>query len=263
MRVSPYYHERRLAVIGENDKLRFEECRRNATLNPARRDGIGRLGERTLHQILKYYFEPDDRFHEIKAGRYVADICRDGNITEIQTRAFRSLRGKLKAYSGKYNVNVVFPIAVKKYLSWVSPETGEIISRRKSPKKGKLWDILYELYALRPDMPLDGVKFTLVLCEVEDFKLLNGYGEDKKKGAARFERIPTELCDIVTIKTTADYGKLIPPSLGESFTAAEFAKAAKMTRRTAGRAIQTLVSLGVIKHISTEKRTYIYGRTEL
>ncbi len=250
-------------MISENDKLRFEECRRNATLNPARRDGIGRLGERTLHQILKYYFEPDDTFHEIKVGRYVADICRDGSITEIQTRAFRSLRGKLKAYRDKYNVNVVFPIAMKKHLSWVSPETGEIISRRKSPKKGQPWDILYELYSLRPDMPLGGVKFTLVLCEMEDFKLLNGYGEDKKKRAPRFERIPTALCDIVTLESLADYAMLVPSSLGEHFTAAEFAKAAKMTRRTAGRAIQTLVTLGVISHIGTEKRTYIYGRTKI
>lgn len=250
-------------MITENDKSRFEECRRNVTLNPARRDGIGRLGERTLHQILKYYFEPDDTFHEVKLGRYVADICRDNSITEIQTRAFRSLRGKLKAYSGKYDVNIVFPIAVKKYLSWVSPETGEITSRRKSPKKGQLWDILCELYALRPDMPLEGVKFTLVLCEIEDFKLLCGYGEDKKKRAARFERIPTELIDIVTLETSADCSLLIPPTLGESFTAAEFAKASKMTRRTAGRAIQTLVSLGVIENIGTEKRTYIYGRTKI
>ncbi len=248
-------------VITAEDKLRFEECRRNVTLNPARRDGIGRLGERTLHQILKYYFEPDDSFHEVKVGRYVADICKGENITEIQTRAFRSLRSKLKAYSGKYRVNVVFPIAVKKYLSWVSPETGEIISRRRSPKKGQPWDMLYELYALRQDMPLDGVKFTLILCEMEDFKLLCGYGEDKKKRAPRFERIPTELVDVIILETAADYGKLIPPVLGESFTATEFAKAAKMTRRTAGYAIQTLVSLGVIEHISTKKRTYIYGRT--
>lgn len=250
-------------MISENDKLRFEECRRNATLNPARRDGIGRLGERTLHQILKYYFESDDSFHEVKVGRYVADICKDGKITEIQTRGFRSLRGKLKAYGGKYDVNIVFPIAVTKYLSWVSPETGEIISCRKSPKRGQPWDILCELYALRPNMPLDRVKFTLVLCEMEDFKLLNGYGEDKKKRAARFERIPTELIDIITLEAATDYAILIPPSLGERFTAAEFAKGAKMTRRAAGYAIQTLVSLGVIEHIDTEKRTYIYRRTDL
>ncbi len=249
-------------MITAEDKLRFEECRRNVTLNPSRRDGIGRLGERTLHQILKYYFEPDDRFHEVKVGRYVADICRDGSITEIQTRAFRSLRGKLKAYSGKYCTNIVYPIAVKKHLSWVSPETGEIMSRRKSPKKGQPSDILYELYALRPNMPLDKVKFTLVLCEMEEFKLLNGYGEDRKKRAVRFERIPTELYDIITFETVTDYTVLIPPPLGESFTASEFAKAAKMTRRTAGYAIQTLISLGVIEHTDTVKRTYIYRRKE-
>ena len=49
------------------------------------RDGIGTLSEKTLHSFLKNYLEPDSSFHEIKVGRYVADIKKDGYITEIQT----------------------------------------------------------------------------------------------------------------------------------------------------------------------------------
>lgn len=247
-------------MISLDDKLYFAECRRSALITPEHKHGIGRLGERTLHRILKYFFEPDENFHEIKVGKFVADICKDNNITEIQTRDFSSLRKKLTAYSGKYNVNVVFPISEKKFISWVNSATGEITSRRKSPKSGKPWDILYELYRLRPIMPLTNVRFTLVMCETEDFKTFDCDSKGTKTSSKRFERIPTEIYDIITLEKTSDYNLLIPPSLGDNFTAAEFAKAAKMTKRTASCAIYALVSLGVIKHTDTVKRTYIYSR---
>ena len=46
--------------------------------------GVGTLGERTLHAALKYYLQPDPAFHEIKVGRWVADIQDSWGITEIQ-----------------------------------------------------------------------------------------------------------------------------------------------------------------------------------
>ena len=123
------------------------------------------------------------------------------------------------------------------------------------------WDILRELYALRPVMPLTDVRFTLVFCDIEELRLLTGRSRDKKHfGALRCERIPTELVGTLTLEVPSDYGKLIPDTLDEHFTAADFAKAAKMTRRTAGYAIGTLVSLDVLEHTDTQKNTYIYKR---
>ncbi len=247
--------------ITSDDKLRFIKCCDSARINSCERHSIGTLGEKTLHSVIKHYFESDTSFHEQKIGRYVADILKNGEITEIQTRAFSSLKNKLTAYMGNHRVNVVFPIAAEKYISWIDPETGEVGERHKSPKRGHPRDILRELYSLRPIMPLDGVKFTLVFCVMEEFRLLTGRSRDKKHfGASRYERIPTELSGILTLENTSDFALLIPDTLPERFTAAEFAKAAKMTRRTAGYALLTLISLGVIEHTETLKRTYIYKR---
>ncbi len=249
--------------IENNECERFaRSC--EAALENHERHGIGTLGEKTLHSVLKHYFEPDTSFHEIKLGRYVADIYRDGEITEIQTRQFSSLKNKLCAYKENYKVNVVYPIAAQKYISWIDPESGEVGERHKSPKKGKPWDILYELYSLRPIMPLTGVRFTLLFCNMEEFRLLTGRSRDKKSfGASRFERIPTELVGCITLENPSDFSVLVPETLGEAFTASEFAKAAKMTRRKAGYALLTLISLGVIEHSETVKRTYIYRRKPL
>ena len=241
---------------------RFDKATREALTSEHRRSGIGTLGERTLHLILKSFFEPDTSCHEQKLGRYIADIINENGVAEIQTRTFGNLRHKLTAFSKEYPVNVVYPIASTKHISWLDPESGELTARRKSPKRGQAWDILRELYALRPIMPLSNVTFTLVFMDMDDFRLLDGWSRDKKRGSSRYERIPTALCDIVTIRELSDYQVLIPDSLGKSFTAAEYARAANMTPRTAGYAVRTLVTLGIIQHTETKGKAFVYTRKE-
>lgn len=248
-------------MITEEEKIRFNECVSGVLSGKSELNGIGTLGERTLHAILKLFLEPDTSCHEQKVGRHVADILCGDEITEIQTRAFSALRKKLSAYRGKYRVNIVYPIDRTKYISWIDPETGEVTERHKSPKRGEAWQILRELYALCPIMPLEDVRILLVFVNTEEYRVLSGRSRDKKHfGAARYERIPTELCDIVTLEAPEDFAALIPPALGDTFSAAEFAKAAKMTPRASGYAMRALTMLGVIEHTSNEGRAYIYTR---
>ncbi len=240
-------------------KLRFDACCRRALTSKAQQSGIGTLGERVLHAVLKDFFEPDRSCHERKIGRFVADIQNEDGIIEIQTRAFSNLRRKLTAFSEEYAVNVVYPIASVKYLTWVDPETGELSDRRKSPKRGKPWDFLYELYALRPLMPLHGVTFTLIFCEMDEFRLKNGWSKDKKRGGARYERIPTAFDSLLRLEKPEDFAALLPP-LPETFTVKDFMVAAKMTRNTASKAVQTLCTLGVIESFDKKGNARIYRR---
>ncbi len=246
-------------MITSEQKKIFEDCCSSALVGTHEQRGIGTLGERTLHVILKHFFEPDTAFHEQKIGRYVADICTGDEIIEIQTRAFGNLRGKLQAFTPLCKVNVVYPIANVKQITWLDPDSGELSERRKSPKHGKPWDFLFELYALRPIMPLSNVTFTLVFCNIEEFRLKNGYGSDKKRGSQRYERIPTELCDIIVLSEPRDYLRLIP-EVSDNFTVADFAKAAKMTRGTAGKAVRTLESLNVIEMVGKCGKAFVYQR---
>ena len=55
--------------------------------------GIGTLGEKSLHAVLKRYYQPDESLHERKVGRMTVDaVLSDGSLLEIQTRGFSSLR---------------------------------------------------------------------------------------------------------------------------------------------------------------------------
>lgn len=250
-------------MITQEEKLRFDAVCRETLLSAHSRSGIGTLGERTLHLILKRYFEPDSSYHEQKAGKFVADIKKGDSITEIQTRQLSAMRKKLSAFNREYSVNVVFPIADIKYLTWVDPESGELSERRKSPKRGKPWQFLRELYSLCPIMPLENVRFTLVFMEMDEYKLLNGWDKNKKRGASRYERIPTALCDVVTLTKPSDFGIMIPDSLGECFTVSEFAKAAKITPKAASYAVSALKKLGIIEHTDKKGKAYVYTRKDL
>ena len=77
------------------DSERFEAACRAAAARE-RTGGIGTLAEKTLHAVLKRYIEPDERFHEVQVGSFVADVFRDERIFEIQTGSFTPLRPKLE-----------------------------------------------------------------------------------------------------------------------------------------------------------------------
>ena len=65
------------------DKKAFEEAKRKIIGIDRQRLGIGTLSEKTVHAILKNYYEPDEDRQEIPIENYVADIFCGGEIIEI------------------------------------------------------------------------------------------------------------------------------------------------------------------------------------
>ena len=57
--------------VGEKDEERFREACRRQTVTEPNHDSIGTLGEKTLHAVLKSYYEPDADCHEVPIGGYV------------------------------------------------------------------------------------------------------------------------------------------------------------------------------------------------
>ena len=112
--------------------------------------GIGTLGEKALHRILKNYIQPDRSKQVKRIGRYVADIYDGQEITEIQTRNFSPLKRKLELFLTVAPVTVVHPVLVETYVNWIEPETGEIVNRRRSSRRGSIYEVAKELIFLRP-----------------------------------------------------------------------------------------------------------------
>jgi len=244
------------------DSAKFSSARDQVLASGGEKAGIGTLGEGTLHAVLKLYLEPFSENREIPLGRYVADIVGEDGVVEIQTRSFRKLLPKLRAFLEVTTVTVVYPVARTKWLAWLDPETGEMSKAHKSPKRGTAHDIFYELYDIKPLLSNPNLRFCVVLLDIDEYRILNGWSKNRKRGGARMDRVPRELVETVEIRCAADYAKLIPEDLPEKFTSAEFAKAAKIRRPAAQRALNILSMLDVITHIGKRGRSYEYSRIQ-
>ena len=67
---------------------------------------------------------------------------------------------------------------------------GRSLPERKSPKKGNPYQAFIELYKIRPFLKDPNLRLRLDLIDMEEYRLLNGWSRDKKKGSDRFDRIP-------------------------------------------------------------------------
>lgn len=223
-------------------------------------NGIGTLSEKTVHSVLKSYFSPDITNHEIKIEGFVADICDGHEIIEIQTRNFNKLRKKLDVFLNYYPVTIVYPVPYIKWLRWVNPQTGEISSPRKSPKKGSPYTIFPELYWIKNYLPISNLRFIIVMINLEEYRFLDGWSQDKKKGSTRCDRIPTEIVEEIIISAPEDYQKLIPASLNKDFTSREFRKFSGLSLSHAQTALNILHYLGSVERIGKKGNSYLYDR---
>lgn len=222
------------------------------------RDSIGLLGEKVLHAGLKVYFEPDTQYHEVKINGFVADICNANGIIEIQTRNLGKLKRKLEIFLEQMPVTVVYPIAHMKHLCWVDEETGVVTSKRKSPKVGSVWDLFRELYSLREMLEHPNFSVCAALIDLEEYRLLNGWSKDKKKGSTRYERIPTQLYELIYLYEAEDYSAIMPNALPKQFTSKEFHKLVRISLSSAQRALLILNELGVVERVGKQKNAYLY-----
>ncbi len=221
-------------------------------------NGIGTLGEKTVHAVLKYYYAPEERYHEIRIGNFVADICKEGEIIEIQTRHFHTMRAKLDYFLQEYEVTIVYPIPHIKYLRWVDPETGEIRPPRKCPKKGKIYNIIPELYKIKPYLSNEHLHFILIFLDMEEYRILDGWSKDKKKGSTKTDKIPTSPVAEWRIDTQEDFLRFLPDDLPETFTSKDVSALCKIPAQTASTLLNILYDLKLIDRIGKAGNAYLY-----
>ena len=222
--------------------------------------GIGTLGEKTLHAVLKHYFEPDTAKHEIKIGSFVADIVTESGIIEIQTRSFDKLRKKLAVFLETTQVTVVYPIPKTKWLLWIDEDNGEVTKKRKSPKRGSIYDSVYELYKIKSMLNHLNLRFCFVLIDMEEYRYLNGWSKDKKKGSTRCDRIPIDIVEEVHINNIADFLKFIPDELDSQFTTKDYVKTARVNLRTSQTALNILHHIGIVRRVGKQGNMHVYER---
>ncbi len=249
-------------TITEEEQLRFKACCETYHELARESAGIGTLGEKTLHAILKLYLEPDTSRHEQATHGFVVDILNENGVTEIQTAGFNRLRRKIDRFLPELPLRIIYPVPAKKYISWFDPSTGEELGRRLSPKRGSRSDAIFELYKIRPWLLEAGLRIELFYIDVEEHRLKDGWDKSQKRGSTRVDRLPVGLDRIEVLATPEDYLSFVPKALPEAFTVKNFAKAGKYTIRNAQTILRILRDFGLVELAGKEGRAFLYQLNE-
>lgn len=219
--------------------------------------GVGTLNEKSLHiQLKDWYSQPGDQF-EVPFGRLIVDIVRNGLLIEIQTRNLSAMRTKLPRLLDSHDVRVVFPIPAVKQLMKMG-DGGEVISSRRSPKRGSFFDIFAELVSI-PTL-IDHPRFSLHVLLIEEIELRQHQagGNWRRKGWRTMERRLDSVAGSVLIGGTPDLIAQLP-DLPSTWTTADLAELASVPRRIAQQAAYTLKHAGVAAPVTKRGNALVYS----
>lgn len=222
---------------------------------------MGTLREKPLHAALKRWYEIEGDQIETPVEGFVVDIVRGDTLIEIQTRGFSSMKRKLvQLLEGGYRVRLVHPIPVEKWIVKVD-DTGEVTSRRKSPKRGIAADLFGELVSF-PDVIADpGLTIEVLLIEDEEVRRFEPGKAWRRKGWVIEERRLVEVLDRILFDSAASLGALLPHGLPEEFTTAQLADGLGCRRRLAQQMTYCLRHAGTIEMVGKDGNALVYRRT--
>ncbi|MFO7918657.1 MAG: hypothetical protein R6V13_11305 [Anaerolineae bacterium] len=231
---------------------------RKEPLISSQANGIGKLNENSLHFALKrWYARPGDRL-EAPVGPFLVDIVRDDLLIEIQTGNFCSIRDKLRRLAEEHRVLLVYPIAQEKYIVKLTAARDEIISRRKSPKKGCVTDLFDELVRMPTLIQHPNFILETAIIREEEVRCDDGQGSWRRKGVSILNQELTEVLCTERFERGEDFLALLPPDLGTPFTNRELAEGTGMRIRTARRMTYCLRKMDIIEKVGTRGRAYLF-----
>ncbi|MCK4258536.1 MAG: hypothetical protein KAX49_06135 [Halanaerobiales bacterium] len=229
----------------------------NETLIVEESNSIGMRNERSLHsELKKWYALPGDKF-EVRVDGFIIDIVRGDQLIEIQTRNFYAMKKKLEKLIKNHQVHLIYPIPKEKLIIRIS-ELGEIISKRKSPKKGKPIDLFDEL--LRIPKIINEKNFTLEILMVleEEIRCEDGKGSWRRKGVSIKDHKLVEVLETIKFNKKEDFYKLLPGDLVQPFTNKILAERMKIPVRKARKITYCLKKMGMITELGKSGRELLY-----
>jgi hypothetical protein len=224
---------------------------------------IGTLAESALHEALKRGYAGIDGETEVRVEGYWIDVRRaDGTLVEIQTAGFSQIKPKLAKLLAAHRILLVHPIASEKLLVTIDAD-GVLVSKRKSPLRGKFEHVFKYLISLPDLVAHENLRIEVTLTREEETRV--PVTQPKKRRWARaWSRVNRHLVDIVDrrlFETPADFAALLPQSLPDAFTNAELARAARIPKPLASRMTYCLKRMGLIVPVGKSGRSIVFVRT--
>ncbi len=228
----------------------------------AERSGINLYSERSLHdQVKRLLAGPGDRIEAAVGGRVVDLLRSDGSVVEVQTRHLYALLPKVRTLtSAGIRVRVVHPIAETLVIRRRDPETGRIVSTRRSPRRGDLWSLFDELVKAPDLIALPGVSVEALLIRASEVRVRDGTGSWRRRGDRTEDRFLEEVVGTASCETREDWLGLIPPDLPQPWNSETLGRALGIAPTRARKVLYALARAGLLREEGREGRRKLYVR---
>jgi hypothetical protein len=226
-------------------------------ISDSERRSIGTKNESSLHRALKFRCS-EGRIIEEKCGGYICDtLGPDGEAVEIQTGDFGSLKKKLPDLAARGKVRLVYPVLVNKTLELYDTD-GKLLYRKKSPRKGTIWDIFRELVYAPAFVGLKRLTVELALVDATERRCDDGKGSWRRGKISIEDRYLDAWQESIFLKKKADWQRFLP--LKGEFTAQDLASAAGIRRSLAAKTLYVLEKAGLAVKTGKAGRNRLFRR---
>lgn len=169
---------------------------------------------------------------------------------------------KLKVLLKDHAVHMVYPVAENKWIVKITPEDGEIISRRKSPKRGSVYSIFSELIRIPDLINDDNLVIEVLLINMEEIWCLDGLGSWRRKGVSIRDKSLLSVEKSIVFKDKYDFLRLLPEGLEQPFTNKLLAEKACIPVRIAIKMTYCLKKMGALLETGRKGNAILYGVVE-
>jgi hypothetical protein len=227
----------------------------------AERAGINLYSELSLHAQLKQWLaRPGDRLEALVEGRVVDLVRAGGELVEVQTGSLGKIVPKVLALAAAgRKVRVVHPIAAETTIRRLDPKTEELLSTRRSPKRGDFYDLFEELAQAPGLIAARNVSVEVLLVRAVDTKVRDGSGSWWRKGDRRVDRELAEVLSSRVLRTRGQWLALVPPGLPEPWSSASVGEALGIEPWRARKLLYCLARDGLLAEAGKEGRLKLYA----
>lgn len=216
--------------------------------------------EYSLHSTLKEYYSRECDSVEVEVSDYVVDVAREGILIEIQTGSFSNIRDKIVELIDDSQVRLVYPISFIKWIVRLDRDSETVLSRRRSPKRGRLEEVFYELVYMPKLIENKNLELEVLLINSEEYLINDGRGSWRRRGWSVHDRKLVDVLGREIFEEPKDFARLLPEALPFRFTARELRRAAGISANLAQKMVYTLRHMGVLSLDGRKGRAYLYAK---
>lgn len=214
------------------------------------------MQESTLHNQLKNFYTYEGGVQEAWVDGYWVDILHGEDVTEIQTGNFSAIKPKLYRLLNDRPVLLVYPIIREK---WIIRQAGDLSTRRRSPRRGRLEDLFFELVRFPQLMQDPNLTLEVVFVQVEEIRRNDGKGSWRRQGWSIADRQIIQIGERIKFRTPDDFCSLLPDGLNSTFSVRELSDQLGISLNLAGKMVYCFRHMGLLQEGGKRGKARLYS----